>query len=308
MTKLVRSRMLWAAVLLAVAAATLPWWVSGYILGILTVAYYFSVFSMGWDLLFGFAGEVNFGPTFLIGLGAYTAAILDARWGPPIFVCIVAGGLVALVGGLLLAVPALRLRGPYFGLITLVAVLLLQNAIVIFAGITGGEIGMTVPDVMSVSAEQNYWYALAFLVVCAIMLFGLSRSAIGLILQASGQDAIGAQALGFNVTKHKLAAFCISAVFSGVAGAMLVFYQGTASVSTVVDLGVGVQIIIAAVLGGRRTILGAVLGAVFLIVAGEFLRPLGQINTFVVAALALAVILFFPDGLLGNLLRVRERE
>jgi branched-chain amino acid transport system permease protein len=93
---------------------------------------------------------------------------------------------------------------------------------------------------------------------------------------------------------------------------MLVFYQGTASVSTVVDLGVGVQIIIAAVLGGRRTILGAVLGSIFLIVAGEFLRPLGQINTFVVAAVALAVILFFPDGLLGNLLRkatpMRERQ
>jgi branched-chain amino acid transport system permease protein len=161
---------------------------------------------------------------------------------------------------------------------------------------------------MSVSANVNYWYALGFLVVCAVILFGLSRSAIGLILQASGQDAIGAQALGFNVTKHKLAAFCISALFSGVAGAMLVFYQGTASVSTVVDLGVGVQIIIAAVLGGRRTILGAVIGSIFLIVAGEFLRPLGQINTFVVAAVALAVILFFPDGLLGNLLRVRERE
>ena len=308
MSGLLRSRGVWVAVLLAVAAATLPCWMSGYILGVLTVAYYFGVFAMSWDLLFGFAGEVNFGPTFLIGLGAYSAAIIDAHWGLPIPVCVIAGGLVALVGGLLLAVPALRLRGPYFGLVTLVAVLLLQNAIVIFAGVTGGEIGMMVPDVMSVDASHNYWIALAFLVICAILLFGLSRSAIGLILQASGQDATGAQALGFNVTRHKLVAFCISAVFSGVAGAMLVFYQGTASVSTVVDLSVGVQIIIAAVLGGRRTILGAVLGSIFLIVAGEFLRPLGQLNTFVVAAVALAALLFFPDGLLGNLLRTRERQ
>ncbi|RZF28530.1 MULTISPECIES: branched-chain amino acid ABC transporter permease [unclassified Paraburkholderia] len=308
MSVLLRSRGAWIAVALAVMAATLPWWLSGYILGVLTVAYYFGVFAMSWDLLFGFAGEVNFGPTFLIGLGAYSAAILDARWGLPIPVCVLAGGGVALVGGLLLAVPALRLRGPYFGLVTLVAVLLLQNAIVIFAGVTGGEIGMMVPDVMSVDANHNYWIALAFLIVCAILLFGLSRSAVGLILQASGQDATGAQALGFNVTRHKLVAFCISAVFSGVAGAMLVFYQGTASVSTVVDLSVGVQIIIAAVLGGRRTILGAVLGSIFLIVAGEFLRPLGQLNTFVVAAVALAALLFFPDGLLGNLLRARERQ
>ncbi|MEX3635101.1 branched-chain amino acid ABC transporter permease [Paraburkholderia sp. BR14320] len=308
MSVLLRSRGAWIAVALVVIAATLPWWLSGYILGVLTVAFYFGVFAMSWDLLFGFAGEVNFGPTFLIGLGAYSAAILNARWGLPIPVCVLSGGGVALVGGLLLAVPALRLRGPYFGLVTLVAVLLLQNAIVIFAGITGGEIGMMVPDVMSVDANHNYWIALAFLIVCAILLFGLSRSAVGLILQASGQDATGAQALGFNVTRHKLVAFCISAVFSGVAGAMLVFYQGTASVSTVVDLSVGVQIIIAAVLGGRRTILGAVLGSIFLIVAGEFLRPLGQLNTFVVAAVALAALLFFPDGLLGNLLRARERQ
>jgi branched-chain amino acid transport system permease protein len=304
---LFRSRMLWVALALAAVAATLPWWLSVYVLGILTVAYYFGVFSMSWDLLFGFAGEVNFGPTFLIGLGAYTAAIVDAKWGWPIILGVVAGGLVALVGGLLLALPALRLRGPYFGLVTLVAVLLLQNAIVIFAGVTGGEIGMMVPDVMSVDAGVNYWIALAFLVVCAILLFGLSRSALGLILQASGQDPMGAQALGFNITRHKLVAFCVSALFSGVAGAMLVFYQGTASVGTVIDIGVGVQIIIAAVLGGRRTILGAALGAIVLILATEFLRPLGQLNAFVVAAVALAVILFFPDGLLGNLLKTKEQ-
>ena len=292
---------------LLLLAVSLPWWVSAYILGVVTVSYYFGVFAMAWDLLFGFAGEVNFGPTFLIGLGAYTAAILDNSLGPPIFVCVAAGGLAAMIGGLLLAVPALRLRGPYFGLVTLVAVLLLQNAIVIFAGVTGGEIGMNVNDVLSISAVTNYWIGFVFMVVCGALLFGLSRSAIGLILQASGQDAIEAAALGFNVTKHKLAAFCASALFSGIAGAMLIFYEGTASVDTVIDIAIAVQIIIAAVLGGRRTIIGAAIGAVLLVLAGELLRPLGQLNTFVVSAVALAVILFFPDGLLGYALRARVR-
>ena len=268
-----RSRVLWIGAAVVVIAALLPFWLSAYLLGVLTAAYYFGVFAMAWDLLFGFAGEVNFGPTFLIGLGAYTAAILNSEFGLPIPVCVVSGALAAVIGGILLAVPALRLRGPYFGLVTLVAVLLLQNFIVIFAGVTGGEIGMTVPDVLSIDEKINYWYALAFLTICAVLLYGLSRSAVGLILQASGQDAVEASALGFNVTKHKIAAFCVSALFSGTAGAMLIFYMGTASINTVIDLSIAVQIIIAAVLGGRRTILGAALGAVFLIVANEFLRP-----------------------------------
>jgi branched-chain amino acid transport system permease protein len=305
---LLRSRLLWVTAALVIVAAVLPWWLTAYILGVLTGAYYFGVFAMSWDLLFGFAGEVNFGPTFLIGLGAYTAAILDNAYGVPIPLCVLAGALAAVIGGVLLAMPALRLRGPYFGLVTLVAVLLLQNAVVIFAAVTGGEIGMTVPNVLSIDPRVNYWYALAFMVVSGIILYGLSRSAMGLILQASGQDATEAAALGFNVTKHKLAAFCISAFFSGIAGALLVMYMGAASVGTVIDIALGVQIIISAVLGGRRTILGAALGAVALICATEALRPLGQWNTFVVSALALAVIIFFPDGLLGHVLRAGERE
>lgn len=308
MPRLARSRLLLVAVLVVCVAAVLPFRLSPYVLGVLTAGYYFGVFAMAWDLLFGFAGEVNFGPTFLIGLGAYTAAIMNSKYALAIPWCVLAGVVSALIGGLLLAVPALRLRGPYFGLVTLVAVLMLQNAIVIFASVTGGEIGMTVPDVLSFSAVTNYWYSLVFLVVCAVILFGLSRSAMGLILQASGQDPIEAQALGFNVVEHKLMAFSISAVFSGMAGAMLVFYLGTASVGTLIDISVGVQIIIAAVLGGRRSILGAALGAVLLIGAGEILRPLGQLNTFAVSALALAVILFFPDGLLGYALRKRDAE
>jgi branched-chain amino acid transport system permease protein len=303
--RLLTLRPLWIALLVLTVLLTLPLWVSAYILGVLTIAYYFGVFAMSWDLLFGFANEVNFGPTFLIGSGAYAAGLLNAH-GVPMYVCLVAGAAAALLGGVVLAVPALRLTGPYFGLATLVAVLLLQQFIIIFASSTGGEIGLTMNDILSTEAITNYWYALAFMTVSGAILFTLSRSPMGLILQASGQDRIGASALGFNVTKHKLAAFCISAVFSGLAGAMLVFYLGTASVGTVVDVSVGVQVIIAAVLGGRRTIVGAAIGAIFLILAGEALRPLGELSTFVVSGMALLVILFFVDGLMGFLLRRRE--
>jgi len=193
--------------------------------------------------------------------------------------------------------------GPYFGLTTLVAVLLLQNLVVVFAGLTGGEIGLTVPDVISISGPVNYWIALAFMVVSGSVLYVLSRSAAGLILQASGQDRIQAGVLGFNVVKHKLFAFVVSALFSGLAGALLVFYLGTASVGTLVDVTVGVQIIIAAVLGGRRTIIGAAIGAIFLIAMTEALRPTGELATFIVSAIALLVVILLPNGFMGMLLR-----
>ncbi|GJD49934.1 hypothetical protein OPKNFCMD_2670 [Methylobacterium crusticola] len=304
--KIVTNPLFWLTLVGLALASVLPLWVSGYILGLLTVAYYFGVFSMAWDLLFGFAGEVNFGPTFLIGLGAYTAGILNGH-GVSIPLCLAAGAAAAVIGGLVLALPALRVRGPYFGLTTVVAVLILQNLIVVFAETTGGEIGLTVPDVISIDAATNYWIALGFMAVSGLILYAIAVSPVGLILQASGQDPVEAGALGFNVAKHKLAAFCVSAFFSGLAGALLVFYMGTASVGTLVDVSVGVQVIIGAVLGGRRTIVGGVLGAVFLIAAGELLRPLGALSTFVVSAAALAVILFVPAGLLGILTRQGQR-
>jgi len=295
-------------VVVLVVGACLPLFASGYVLGLLTVAFYTAVFAMSWDLLFGFAGEVNFGPTFLIGIGAYTAGILDARLSPgiSIWLCVLAGATAAVIGGVILALPALRLRGPYFGLTTLVAVLMLENFIVVFADLTGGEIGLPVPDIMSISAGVNYWIAFGFMTISGLVLWGLARSPIGLILQASGQDAVQAGSLGFNVAKHKLAAFVVSAFFSGFAGALMVFYIGTVSVGTFVDLSVGVQIIVAAVLGGRRTVIGAAIGAIFLIGAGEVLRPLGEMATLIVSVVALGVILFFPDGFLG-ILRGRQR-
>jgi len=303
MGSLSTARVLLIGLGVVVMASFLPLGVSGYILGLLTVAYYFGVFSMAWDLLFGFANEVNFGPSFLIGLGAYTAGILDNLYQPPIALSVAAGVAASMIGGLVLGLPALRVRGPYFGLTTLVAVLMLQNFVVVAAGLT---VGLTIPDVISINDKVNYWIALGFMGLSGAILYGLSRSPVGLILEASGQDPVQAGALGFNVTKHKLAAFLVSAFFSGLAGALMAFYLGAASVGTFIDVTVGVQVIIGAVIGGRRTILGAVLGAVFLVALGESLRPLGDLATFIVSAVALLVVLFFPAGLLGMVKGVRE--
>ena len=133
MRGLLRSRLFWGSLGVLIFAALIPLGASSYQLGVLIPAYYFAVFAMSWDLLFGFAGEVNFGPTFLVGLGAYGAGILNAQ-GYPLWLCVVFGTALAIVGGVLLALPALRLSGPYFGLITLVAVLLLQQMVTVFAG------------------------------------------------------------------------------------------------------------------------------------------------------------------------------
>src|SRR3984885_1169267 len=207
MRSLSTTRILLIGLVVVALASFLPLAVSGYILGLLTIAYYFGVFAMAWDLLFG--------------TGAYTAGILDNLYQPPIWLCVAAGALAAVIGGVVLALPALRVRGPYFGLTTLVAVLMLQNFVVVDASLTGGEIGLTVPDVITISDTTNYEIALWFMAVSGAILFALSRSPVGLILQASGQDAVQAGALGFNVTKHKLAAFIISAFFSGLAGALM---------------------------------------------------------------------------------------
>lgn len=302
-----RSRLFYLVALFFAIALILPWTAGGYIIALMTAAFYFGVFAMSWDLLFGYAGEVNFGPTFLIGLGAYTAGILDNRYGWPIGWCIAAGTAAAVLGGLILAVPALRLRGPYFGLVTLVAVLLLGNVIVVMADLTGGEIGLTVPDVIAVDPKANYFIALGVMTVSGLLIWLLVHSPFGLILEAIGQDPVEASALGFNISKHKIAAFIVSAFFSGMAGAFLVFYLGTASVGSLIDISVGAQVVIGAVLGGRRSIVGGVLGAIFLIAAGEALRPLGTLSTFVVSLVALIVIMLQPAGFFGLLLHRRQK-
>lgn len=284
-----------------------PLYLPGYWLGTLTIGFFLAIYAMAWDLLFGHAEEVNFGPTFLVGLGAYAAAICNTYWNLPIPVCILAGMFAALVGGLILAGPALRLEGPYFGLVTLVAVMLLLNAITIFSSVTGGEIGLAVPSIFTIDAALNFYIALVAMLVSGLLLWLLMRSPVGLAIQSAGQDRMLAATMGISVVRYKLIAFSVSSLLSGAAGAMTVFYFGTVSPGTVVAVAVTIQIIIAALVGGRRSFVGSAVGAIFLLMLTELLRPMGQGVNIAVPAIGLFVLLVLPGGLI-SLFRERASE
>ena len=298
----------YSTIILLVVFCGLPMVLNDYQMGVLTFSFYMAVFAMSWDLLFGYLDEVNFGPTFLIGAGAYTAALCNVYLGVPIWLSVGFGGLAALICGYLIAKPALRLTGPYFGLVTLVAVLLLEGVLMIFSRYTGGELGLTLQDVISIHTKTNYYFALLFMAVSALVMKIIVWSPLGLIMQAVGQDQIAASAMGFDVTKYKIFAFMISALFSGVSGALLVFYLGAIAINVVVAVLVTVNIIIAAIIGGRRTIVGSIFGSIFVVVVGEVLRPIGTLGVAGLFAVALVVVIVFPNGLLGIMRNVRERR
>lgn len=298
----------YVTVLCLLALLFLPLVLNGYQLGVLVFCFYTAVFAMSWDLLFGYLDEVNFGPTFLIGTGAYSAALCNVMLGIPVWLSIALGGVASLIAGYWIAKPALRLTGPYFGLVTLVAVLLLEGILMIFSRYTGGELGLTLNNVISIDDKTNYYVALTFMVFSTLVMKLIVWSPIGLIMQAVGQDQIAAAAMGFNVQKYKLFAFMVSALFSGVSGALMVFYLGAVAINIVVAVVVTVNIIIASIIGGRRTIVGSILGSMFIVFAGEILRPFGALGTAGVFAFALVVVVVFPDGLLGIFHNLKERR
>lgn len=285
--------------LVVLALLVAPFAVQGYWLGVLTIALLFGTFTVAWDLVFGLTGQVHFGPSLLVGLGGYTSGMLSNYTDTPTWIGVLVGTLVAVVGGLTLALPALRLQGPFLGLVTLAATLLAVNLVVLFSGVTGGERGMIVPGYLTLSDQGNYYIAL-ILLVCAVSVSAIVlRSHIGLVLAAVGQSVREVELVGVSATKYKLAVFAVSAAFSGFGGAVLAHYLGSMSPTLLLAVPVAITILMGAMLGGTGTLIGPPLGAIILALLDEFARPLADYRLLVVTLLIWAAIILFPSGLVG---------
>jgi len=278
-----------------------------YILRILAIAAIFSIFAASWDLLSGYVGQISFGHALFFGVAAYTTALLNLRLGwSPLFT-IPIGALAAVLVGLLVGIPCLRLKGPYLGLATLAFPILLMGIIFAFPKFFGGELGISgITRLASVRLNEYYLAVILMLVLCFIM-WKITDSKIGIIFHAIREDEIAVRASGINTIKYKLLAFCLSGFFAGIAGGLYTHFLRIAGPSMLAVL-MSFQAIIWTIFGGIVTIYGAIAGVFILYPTLEILRAAAQYRMLIFALIVLIVLRFMPEGITTFVRDKLERE
>jgi branched-chain amino acid transport system permease protein len=281
-----------------VGMLVLPLFVSDpYLLRILTLTSIFAIFAASWDLLSGFTGQMNFGHALFFGVGAYTAALVNINFSIPPWGSIPLGGLAAVVTGLVIGIPCLRLRGTYLALTTLAFPIILIGIVYALPDITGGELGLSGLTRLCKSRIGAYYIAtVSMLLLCGIM-WKITDSNTGIIFHAIREDEVALRASGINTTRYKLLAFCFSGFFAGIAGGLYAHYMRIVGPSTL-DVSMSFQIVIWAVFGGIVTIWGPI-GAVFILFPlMEFLRFWPEFRLLMFGVVVLLILLYMPEGLL----------
>jgi len=283
-----------------------------YTLRILIFANIFVIFAVSWDFISGYTGQVNFGHALFFGVAAYSAALLNKYLGLQPWATIPIGAIVAVLAGMLMCLPALRLRGPYLSLVTLAFPLILLSVIKAFPDVTGGEHGITGLTRLSDSRITDYYISAVVMTISVFIMWKLTdaKSALvrtGIILHAIREDEIAARASGINTIRYKMLAFAVGGFFAGIAGGLFAHFMRIAGPSTL-DLMLSFQAIIWTVFGGIVSIYGAVVGVYFLYPLMEFLRVIPELRILIFAAIVIVILLFMPEGIAVWIRDKIERE
>jgi branched-chain amino acid transport system permease protein len=274
---------------------------SPYILRILIFTNIYAIYAASWDFLSGYTGQVNFGQAVFFGVAAYTAALLNLNLGLPPAATIPIGAMAGVLAGLIVAIPALRLRGHYLALVTLAFPIILTGIVYAFPDFSGGELGVSGIAPLSHSRTFVYYLSLLIMIASALIMWKLTdvKSMFvrtGVILHAIREDEITARASGINTTKYKLLAFSISGFFAGVAGGLCAHFLGIAGPSNLTVL-FSFMPILWTIFGGITTIYGPITGVYILYPLTEALRVAPEIRMLTLAFIVILVLLFMPEGL-----------
>ena len=268
-----------------------------YVMRIMILASIFAIFAASWDLLSGFTGQINFGHALFFGVGAYSAAILNLRAGFPPWASIPSGALIAVLSGLSVGIPCLRLRGTYLALTTLAFPIILLGLVFAVPDLTGGELGLSGLSRLARSRMANYYIVVITMLVLVTIMWKITDSKIGIIFHAIREDELAVKAAGINTIKFKLIAFSLSGFFAGLSGGLYAHFMRIAGPSTL-EISMSFQVVIWSVFGGMVTIWGPV-GAVFILFPLlEFFRMWPELRQLMFAIVVMVILLYMPGGLL----------
>ena len=302
--------------MLAVLAADSMGLMDNYIRGIFIQCCFAIIMVTSLNLVMGYLGQIALGHAGFMAVGAYTSALVTKAIGlaikagtlapiPPVaqfFIGMLCGALAAALFGLLVGIPALRLRGDYLAIITLgfgeIIRVVIQN--LAFAGGKGLSNGQAGQALIGIMRMNDIYVIMLVTILCVAIMIAFVRSKFGRAIIAIREDDIAASSTGLNTTYYKVLTFTVSAFFAGVAGAIYAHRGlGTLQHSDFTFLK-STEYVIMVVLGGMGSMTGSVVAAIILSVLPEALRAFSQYRMLIYSVLLVLMIIFRPNGLFGN--------
>ncbi len=245
------------------------------------------------NLITGITGQFSIGHAGFMSVGAYTSAILTLDYNVPFVPAIIAGGLLAAVFGVLIGMPTLRLKGDYLAIATLgfgeiIRIIMLNTEFV------GGASGLS-----GIPAKTTWTLLFLFTLITVVVINNFIRSTHGRACLAIRENEIAAEAMGINMTRYKIIAFTIGALFAGIAGGLSAhtFYVITPGSFNFLK---SFEIIVMVVLGGLGSTAGSIVGAVFVTLLYTYLREFPEWRMIIYSIVLILMMIFRPSGLLGT--------
>lgn len=309
----------------AVLLAGFPFVANDYWLYLACLVAIHVISTTGLNILTGYTGLVSLGQAAFMAVGAYTVAFLEARLGTPSLLNLVAAGLVTAAIGVLVGIPSLRVKGLYLAIATIAASFVLHFLFQNWTAVTGGTRGVNIPPARIFGIELIRPFDLYFVIVPLTCLFvlgaaNLFRTRIGRAFIAVRDRDISAEVLGIPLLKTKLMSFGLSSFYAGVAGGLWAYFFRVVTPESFPFV-YSIFFLAAVIVGGMGTILGGILGAVFMTMVPEVLKLvvgllspwlpnavalLSPVRTVVFGGLIIGFLLFEPHGLAEIWRRVRR--
>lgn len=298
--QIVNIKLLWWQITLFTILLVLPVFLPRFYLYVLSLILTNALLAMSLNLVLGYGGMLQLHQCTFYGVGAYTVALALTKTSLPAWIGFAGGPILAATLGLIFGWFCVRLKGIYFGMLTIALGQLVWAVVFRWYDFTGGGDGIhgiPIPLVIS-SVSSSYYFALLVVTVCVIVLYSIVKSPFGSILQAIRDNPERAEAVGINIKGHKLAAFVIASFFAGVAGVLFATIEN----SVFPDLlfwRMSAEVLIMCILGGMFTFTGPVLGAASIVSLRVFVGTYTEYWTLAIGVVLGLLVVFLPGGVMG---------